>query len=257
MAGGLRANKPKGDVGDTDAMPSQEAVDWAMYDALFTLRIEQEPLLLSEVAAIFTAVTQLHTKLSLISLKGHLHSSRDLIEYLTTNNPILERVANLTVASITTNSPLTVVLVVSEALGKALASLIDAVSQTRIRYDKMKLELEQSRLAIAQQHAQIRWQLQQQSDEHAMAMRERLLHLQLQLLELETQELVQRDAQIGIEMDIKRLLTEEGMEIIAQLHPETEVETRQMFMQAVMNDLLNLYNHNGIVVESVKPRKSA
>lgn len=258
MAGGLGGNEPGGDVGSAGAVPSQEATNSGMhYEALFTLRIEQEALLLSDVAAIFTAVTQLHTKLLLISLKGRLHSSRDLIEYLTTNNHLLERVANLTVASITTNSPLTLVVVVSEAVGKALASLIDAVSQSRIRYDMAKLELEEARRAAIQQRVQIELEMQQQAEAHEIAMSERRIELQARWLQLGAQAQAHIDDDSYREIDKMHHLSEACMEVINQLHPEAEVETRQMFRQAVMNNLLDLFNHTGLVAESVTRRESA
>ena len=53
MAGGLGGIEPEGDVGSASTVPSQDATNSGMhYEALFTLRIEQEPLLLSDVAGL-------------------------------------------------------------------------------------------------------------------------------------------------------------------------------------------------------------
>jgi hypothetical protein len=41
------------------------------------------------------------------------------------------------------------------------------------------------------------------------------------------------------------------------LHPRAELETRELLAQALKNNLIDLCNYSGLVVESLKPRESA
>src|SRR5690349_1654328 len=112
MAGRLGGNEPKGDVESAGAMPPHVDIEMVVYNSVFTFRIEEEPLFLADVAAIFTAITQLHMKLSLIDYaKDYNVNISSVVEYLMTDDLRRERertTANLKVASITTNSPLTI-----------------------------------------------------------------------------------------------------------------------------------------------------
>ncbi len=153
---------------------------------------------------------------------------------------------------------------VSEALGKALSSIIDAVSQSGIRYKKAKLEnekaeleLEQAKALAVHQNAQLALQLKQQSEVHDMAMIERLIEMQSRILELESQQVLQRGVAYDTEQDNLHRISEAAIAVVSQLHPRAEVETRQLLAQAVMNNLIDLCNYSGLVVESVKPRESA
>ncbi len=269
MAGGLRGNEPHGDVDSADAMPTQDDIEKMLYNSVFTFRIEEEPLFLTDVAAIFTAMTQLHVKLTLIDWANNYDVNiSSVVEYLTTDGSRRrrqrERAVNLTVASITKNSPLTISVFVSEALGKALSSIIDAVSQSGIRYKKAKLEnekaeleLEQAKALAVHQNAQLALQLKQQSEVHDMAMIERLIEMQSRILELESQQVLQRGVAYDTEQDNLHRISEAAIAVVSQLHPRAEVETRQLLAQAVMNNLIDLCNYSGLVVESVKPRESA
>ena len=229
-------------------------------DSLFTFRMVQEPLLLSNVASTLRAVSRLYTKLWLI----HQNYASDVVAYATTHDTGYADQVQLTVARITQNSPLTVVVMVSEALGKALASLIDAVTQTPQRYQWARQQVEyalqenQAQLHALKTQTQIQSrQSRMQAREHELALQERQLALQAQLLQVKMKEVQLRESQVNMQMHLRNVALQQALLEVERLNPSASLEARKMMAQALMEEILELSSSTGLVVESVWPRESA
>ena len=269
MSGDVRGDALHGDSDDPFAHWSQTADSEhgvTLYWEL-TVRIHNDLNLLelSDVVNILTAVVRVYVKLYL--LRGQ--SPASVVEYAANPaSPLMRQVTRTnspTVLRMTMNSPATFVLGVSEVVGLALKSLIDAVSQARIRYDRAKLDLKRAEVALARDDA--KWELRQkmqelelmkQADEHRMAMLERTLDLQARIQALITQDDKARQAEYFAQMDMRKHITDACQHILAQEHPGASEELQEVLTQAFTEDLFELAEHSPkLTAESLQPRKSA
>lgn len=252
----LRGNEPKDDTGTTNTQASGHASP----DSLLMFRLVQEPLLLSNVASTLRAVSRLHTKLWLI----HQNYGTDVVAYATTHDTGYADQVTLPVASITQNSPLTVVVIVSEAVGRALASLIDAIAQTPQRYQWAKQQVEhalkENQAQLNALHLQTQIQSKQsrmEARERELALQERQLALQAQLVQVKMQEVELRESQVHMQLHIRDVALQQALLEVERLNPSASLEARKMMAQALMEELLEISSSTGLVVESVRPRESA
>lgn len=229
-------------------------------DALLTLRIEEEPITLFNLAITVTAVTRLHTKLWLIEQ----YRSSDVVQYATTHDTRLTQAAKLTAASITQNSPLTIVLIVSAALGNALASLIDAVAHTpqrlqmeKLRVDNALLEHEAQAMRLEQEAQHFKEMSSLAAREKALAIRERELALQQQEEYLKLQQVSVQQSLLNLEIEVRKRALDQALLEVERLNPSASPEAKQMLAQSLMEELLQLGTSTGLIVDSVKPRQSA
>jgi hypothetical protein len=254
----IRGGIPKDDI------PSQGSPNIGIPvtndDGLLTLRIDEQPLTLLNVAATLTAITRLHTKLWLIERRRSL----DLVYYASTHDNRFTEEAKLTAVSITQNSPLTIVLTVSEALGKALASLIDAVAHTRQRYQMEKLRVDNAKLEHEAQVMRLKQEAQTLTElsslatrEKAVSIRERELRLKEQEANIKLQELQVRQNLLNVEVWLRKQALDLAVYQVERLYPSASLEAKEMMAQALMEELLQLGNSAGLTVYSFKPRQSA
>lgn len=263
MPGDVRGDAPHGGARDSLSEGDQSArsEQRASWHWVLTLRIDNGLPQLADLANIFSAVVRVYVKLVLLRDQ----SPASVMEYATHPSPHLTQNNSPTVIRITMNSPVTLVLSVSESVGKALASLIDAVSQARIRYDKAKLELKRTEVALARDDAE--WELRQamhelaltkQADEHRAAMQERAFELQARAEALRTQERKTQDAEVTAMLHMRTHITDTCLQTLAQLHPSASEEMKQVLAKAFLQDLLELAEYGSkLTVESMKPLKPA
>jgi hypothetical protein len=239
----------------------------AALDSVLTLRIDQEPLMVSNMATVLTAVTRLHAKLWLIEQ----NRGADVMEYAMTHDRLVTEEAKLTALSITQNSPVTIKLLISAKLGKALASLIDAVTQARHRYQLAKLEVErmqlalqaegQKRLAVARAEAAELQEAKRERDflkrERELRLREREVELQRRTTVVQSEELAMRELLVNIQMNIRKHALEQAILEVEQLNSSAALETREMMAQSLMEELLQFSATVGLAVVQLEPKKSA
>lgn len=232
--------------------------------SVIRIRITEEPLTAHNLTAIFSALTELHTKCWLIA-KGRFS---DLIEYMQTRNIQFEEEANLVITKLRHNSPAELELTqgkstdtksksdspinvdvkveaspqgVMEALGVA----IDGVVQAPLRYKEKKLELQ------AQAHG-IKQAEQKASQESQMA-----------LLEKEKQELKNERKRLGLiekRLEIQKKGIEYALEIankmVDALYPNANAEAKAMLTRTLLPNILQLDNVKGLELVLPAPQSS-
>jgi hypothetical protein len=236
------------------------------------LRLTEDPLTLHNLSTVLSALTELSTKCWLIS-KGRF---ADLIEYTQTRNSRFAEEAQSIVTSVTYNSPFNISMNFPpdpKNFVIAIREAIDTLAQTGQRLEQAKLETQykaeslrqakiktdqeyqakQQELKLALQkaaHDQERekfelekrqWALQVERDKQEFEMRKLELELKRKEVELQKEILNLENARITYAI-------EAASKIVDAQAPSIDPAAREMEIQSLVPNLLQLYSVKGLKV---------
>jgi hypothetical protein len=214
---------------------------------LINLSIVQEPLTPQNMALIFTALTELTTKLFLIERLRF----DDLIEYTQTHDIRFADEAGSSIVSASKNSPFNFGFQVDRlvpSVAEAVMTVVDGLSQRKAHQEKLEIE----NLAALQKIKEAEENLIQQLD---MAVLEReKQEIALEKLRLE----IEREQQTLIEhrLEAQQKQIEDALELAGKavdiVYPNTDSHMRLMLMQTLVNNILQLHSATGL--EPILPK---
>jgi DNA repair exonuclease SbcCD ATPase subunit len=228
---------------------------------------------------ILSALTELHTKCWLIA-KDHF---ADLIQYTQTQDTRFPKEANLVITKMEHHSPVEVTLgnLDPDKLSKAIVIAIDGVAQAKQRLKKIELENQEKEEQIRQSEKKAEQEYQAKQQELAIAVQKAAQETQRAELEQEKQkfELVRQRLLFQIEQEKQKLelerqqvaLEKERLELfntrmsylieiagkmVDMLQPHADQSTREMLIQTMLPDLLQLQNGEGLELTLPVPQGS-
>ena len=209
-----------------------------------TLRITiiEEPLTPYNLAAILSALTELYTKLWLIS-KGRF---ADLIEYTQTHDTRFAVEAGLIITKVTYNSPFNMdwkVDLTATGVADALVTAIDGIGQRKERLAKAMLEVQET----AQQIEQAK---QKADNENQMAVLER----KERELEIKERQLILLERELEIQKKGIEYALEIAKMMVNQLYPNANDSEKSMIMQSLLSNILQIQNNKAMVLALPVPQ---
>ena len=215
-------------------------------EAEVRLRIVEEPLTAHNVAIVFTALTDLYTKLVL--LKREMVG--DLVYFNQTHDPSYYVDTPLIISSMTQNSPVSIVLNVGPAIGKALESIIDAVTLTPARLKAAKLANELIVQRAHAQRAEARARGVNLEAASHLALEQARVEYEREALKLERERLELHEQRLRVTLQTARMITD-------MMAPKTAADAREMIAQSLLPEIMQLRAARGLIVDRDHPRKLA
>ncbi len=212
---------------------------------ILSISIVEDPLTVSNVTTIFSALGTLATKYWLMA-KGRF---ADLIEYTQTHNPRFAEEAHTVIESCTHHSPLNMewkVDLSAPSVAEALVTTIDGITQVRKRLEKAELE--------NQARAQEVRQAEQQAEN---AQQITLLEQEQQRLAIEQQRLELLEKRLEVQKKGIEYALEIAGKVVDTLHPGADLAARAMEIQTLLPDLLQLQNGRGLELALPPQRRPA
>ena len=214
------------------------------------LRIDEEPLTPQTLALVFTALTELSTKLWLIAN----HRFADLIEYTQTHDARFANEAGTTISWITQNSPLNFGLNLDKVVpgvAEAIMTVVDGLTQRKGHLEQLELENQ----TAAQKIKEAEENLKRQQEMAVIELEKK--ELELERLRLENEK--ERQALVELRLESQRKQIEDALELAGKavdiVYPNSDTEMRPLLIQTVMNNILQLQSVTGLELALIPPRK--
>jgi hypothetical protein len=225
-----------------------------MKNSLFTiipLRLVEEPLTPQTLALVFTALTELTTKLLLIAK----HRFADLIEYTQTHDVRFANEAGSTIAYVTYNSPFNFGLQVDKlvpGVADAVMTIVDGLSQRKAKREKVEID----NLASAQRIKEAAEALKQQQRYSKLEREKMELGLERMILENEKE----RQALVEQRLESRIKQVEYALELAGKavdtVYPNADTEMRPILIQTLVNNILQIDSVEGLQLKLALPEHS-
>lgn len=209
---------------------------------IFSIRILEEPLTAQNVATLLSAFTEFYVKCWLIAQKRFA----DLMEYTQTHALQFSEEAGLVISKISYNSPLNIDMKVDmsiKGLVDGLVTAVDGVAQARQRQEKAELENRGKEQEIQQQTVKADKEIQGMLLEHEKA-----------ALEIEKQRLELLEKRLEVQKKGIEYALEIAGKTVDALHPSADAETRAMIIQALLPNILQFQNGQGLELALPAPQ---
>ncbi len=211
-----------------------------------SIRIVEEPLTAQNFSNIIGAFSELYTKCWLIANDQFA----ELIEYMQTHNSRFDERANLVIAKLTHNSPAEIKFsadISPRGVIEALKIAIDAIAQAPLRHREAILANQAKALEIKTKEEEARSVLTDkeqarsiESQKAELAKQKGLLEIQKKQLEIERERLNLQKEYLELENLRIKFAIENANEMIDTLNPGTDARTREILLQTLLPNLLQL-----------------
>jgi hypothetical protein len=207
------------------------------------IRVVEEPLTAQNLSVIISTLTELSTKYWLIAKERFA----DLIEYTQTHNSRFAEEAQVVVTKIIYSSPMNMdwkVDLSAPSVAEALVITIDGITQVRKRLEKMEIENQAKVLEVKQAEQRV---------DHEQQIAE--LEREQQRLEVEQRRLEVLEKRLEVQKKGIEYALEIATRVVDTLHPNAELATRSMEIQALLPNLIQLQNGKGLELRLPDQRK--